>query len=216
MPTEAERLENEIKIRRAERRVPQAVREMAKASGRGKAPGIAERAVSAVKDYVSRSVASAKGSLSANLREFKRSPGKAAMRHLRSIPHGRKVASVLALAGVGAGAGYAAHKEAEKDKPTRAKSAPKPGIDEDVPLIPGVTSDDPPAKAKPKPQERKPTQRRSQESGKPVGRQSYPVYAKGSSKAADFRAAFAAARKAGKAVFEWEGRKYNTKLKGEK
>lgn len=41
----------------------------------------------------------------------------------------------------------------------------------------------------------------------------YPVYKKDSAQAADFRKAFASARKEGKSVFTWEGRKYNTKLK---
>jgi hypothetical protein len=36
-----------------------------------------------------------------------------------------------------------------------------------------------------------------------------------SAKAADFRSSFAAARKAGKKEFTWNGKKYNTKLKGE-
>lgn len=43
----------------------------------------------------------------------------------------------------------------------------------------------------------------------------YPVYPKNSSQAASFRAAFAAARRQKAQVFTWEGRKYNTKLKGE-
>jgi len=43
----------------------------------------------------------------------------------------------------------------------------------------------------------------------------YPVYKKDSANAKSFRAAFAAARKGGAKVFTWEGRKYNTKLKGE-
>lgn len=42
----------------------------------------------------------------------------------------------------------------------------------------------------------------------------YPTYDKKSSTAGEFRSAFAAARKAGKGEFTWQGRKYNTKLKG--
>lgn len=50
---------------------------------------------------------------------------------------------------------------------------------------------------------------------KPVGMKGdYPVYKKDSATAADFRKAFASARKEGKSVFTWQGRKYNTKLKG--
>ncbi|MNQ21486.1 hypothetical protein D3C85_346060 [compost metagenome] len=41
----------------------------------------------------------------------------------------------------------------------------------------------------------------------------YPVYSKSSQKAKEFRAAFAAAKKAGKSIFTWDGRKYNTKTK---
>lgn len=48
---------------------------------------------------------------------------------------------------------------------------------------------------------------------KASGGGSYPVYKKDSAQAADFRKAFASARKEGKSVFTWEGRKYNTKLK---
>ena len=57
------------------------------------------------------------------------------------------------------------------------------------------------------------------ETPKPVSRSEskYPVYKKDSEEAKDFRANFAKARKEqGKdGTFEWQGRKYNTKLKGE-
>ncbi|WP_026012477.1 hypothetical protein [Stutzerimonas stutzeri] len=55
------------------------------------------------------------------------------------------------------------------------------------------------------------------ESAKPSASKgsNYPVYPKKSSQAASFRSAFASARKAGKKTFTWEGRLYNTKLKGE-
>lgn len=43
----------------------------------------------------------------------------------------------------------------------------------------------------------------------------YPVYEKGSFQADSFQHAFKSAREAGEKVFEWQGRKYNTKLKGE-
>lgn len=43
----------------------------------------------------------------------------------------------------------------------------------------------------------------------------YPQYDKTSSQAQDFRSAFRTARKSGAKTFEWEGRKYTTKLKGE-
>lgn len=41
----------------------------------------------------------------------------------------------------------------------------------------------------------------------------YPIYKKTSNEAKEFRSAFAAARKAGKKEFTWQGRKYNTKVK---
>ena len=41
----------------------------------------------------------------------------------------------------------------------------------------------------------------------------YPVYKKDSGKAKNFRETFAAAKKAGKATFEWDGRKYTTEVK---
>lgn len=43
----------------------------------------------------------------------------------------------------------------------------------------------------------------------------FPAYQKTSSQAEGFRKAFASARKAGNSDFVWEGRKYNTKIKGE-
>lgn len=46
-------------------------------------------------------------------------------------------------------------------------------------------------------------------------RVAYPQYEKMSSQAQDFRSAFRAARKSGAKTFEWEGRKYTTKVKGE-
>jgi hypothetical protein len=54
----------------------------------------------------------------------------------------------------------------------------------------------------------------SPKSDAPAKKGAYPTYSKGSSNAASFRTAFAAAKKAGKEGFTWEGRKYNTKLKG--
>lgn len=41
----------------------------------------------------------------------------------------------------------------------------------------------------------------------------YKTFKKDSTEAKDFRSAFAAARKAGKSEFTWQGRKYNTKIK---
>lgn len=43
------------------------------------------------------------------------------------------------------------------------------------------------------------------------GGAAYPTYEKSSDKAKSFREAFAAARKAGKMTFEWDGRKYGTR-----
>lgn len=44
----------------------------------------------------------------------------------------------------------------------------------------------------------------------------YPVYAYDSEEAKDFRKHFAAARKAGLATFEWQGRPYHTKRADDK
>ena len=43
----------------------------------------------------------------------------------------------------------------------------------------------------------------------------YQVYKKGSKTAGSFGDAFKAARSSGSQTFEWQGRKYNTKKKGE-
>lgn len=48
---------------------------------------------------------------------------------------------------------------------------------------------------------------------KTSGNKEYKVYKKNSKQAASFRKNFAAARKAGKTKFTWEGREYNTKVK---
>lgn len=41
----------------------------------------------------------------------------------------------------------------------------------------------------------------------------YKTYAKGSSAAKNFRSAFAAAKKAGKKTFTWNGKRYKTETK---
>ena len=43
----------------------------------------------------------------------------------------------------------------------------------------------------------------------------YPTYAKGSEQSKSFQEAFGKARRSGKSTFEWEGRKYGTRLSGE-
>lgn len=43
----------------------------------------------------------------------------------------------------------------------------------------------------------------------------YPVYAKGSKQSKSFQEAFGKAGRSGKSTFEWEGRKYGTRLAGE-
>ena len=63
-----------------------------------------------------------------------------------------------------------------------------------------------------------PSKSKTAETSKPVSRSEskYPVYKKDSAEARDFRANFAKARKEkGKdGTFEFQGRKYNTKIKG--
>ena len=78
-----------------------------------------------------------------------------------------------------------------------------------------------PAKVKsvePKAPIKVPSKSKTAETSKPVSRSEskYPVYKKDSAEARDFRANFAKARKEkGKdGTFEFQGRKYNTKIKG--
>ncbi|WP_412521799.1 hypothetical protein [Shewanella algae] len=83
--------------------------------------------------------------------------------------------------------------KAEKAKQTAAAAKPAP-------------------KADAKPEPKAPA---SKATPKPKSGVKYPVYDKNSAEAKDFRRAFAAARKAGKKIFTWQGRKYTTKLKSE-
>ena len=192
-----------------------ATRRAASAARTIKDMGVAERVKNTVSGYVRNSTASARGSISSAVRDFKRSPTSALVNRLKSIPHGRKIAAVLGLSAVTAGAGYAARQEAESRRPTQTRrDTNRDTSGDDVPLIEGTNDDATIARARQRDAQRQASQRQSTS-----GRRSnsnYPVYPKNSSQAASFRSAFAAARKAGKAVFEWEGRKYNTKLKGEK
>ena len=59
----------------------------------------------------------------------------------------------------------------------------------------------------------KTTKKASKKTTKKAATKAYPVYKKASDKAKSFRQDFRDARKAGKKVFTWQGRKYNTKLK---
>jgi hypothetical protein len=54
---------------------------------------------------------------------------------------------------------------------------------------------------------------RSADTPKPSKASDFPTYQKGSAEAADFRSAFASARKSGEKEFTWQGRRYNTKTK---
>jgi hypothetical protein len=69
--------------------------------------------------------------------------------------------------------------------------------------------------SKPAPQRSSSNSTQQRQSSSSGSKANYPVYQRNSSQAASFRRAFAAARREGKATFEWEGRRYNTKLKGE-
>lgn len=56
---------------------------------------------------------------------------------------------------------------------------------------------------------------RPTETPKPMVPSNYKTYKSSSKEASDFRSNFAKARKSGAKEFTWEGRKYNTKVKGE-
>lgn len=56
---------------------------------------------------------------------------------------------------------------------------------------------------------------KSEPATKPMVPSDYKTYKSSSKEASDFRSNFAKARKSGAKEFTWEGRKYNTKLKGE-
>jgi len=56
---------------------------------------------------------------------------------------------------------------------------------------------------------------KSEPATKPMAPSDYKIYKSSSKEASDFRSNFAKARKSGAKEFTWEGRKYNTKLKGE-
>jgi hypothetical protein len=61
----------------------------------------------------------------------------------------------------------------------------------------------------------KTTSTKSEPATKPMVPSNYKTYKSSSKEASDFRSNFAKARKSGAKEFTWEGRKYNTKLKGE-
>lgn len=103
-----------------------------------------------------------------------------------------------AAVGVGGSAAKAETKEPEKTATGTANSSK-------------LSADDVKTASKAMGTEGKTAPKKSSGGGKGGG--SYPVYKKDSAQASDFRKAFASARKEGKSVFTWEGRKYNTKLK---
>lgn len=179
--------------------------------------GKAERVQSYLKNSTSQ--------IKSGIRDLKRSPKSVLQRLFKSLPQGRSARlAVGALAG--AGAAYTAGGMVDKAVTSNTKSAAEKqkayaAARDDVPEIPSTAKDAAPKKSSPQPATKK--QGGSKASGSKGAAANtvrtkggdYPVYNKNSSQAASFRAAFAAARKAGKKVFTWEGRKYNTKLKGE-
>lgn len=159
--------------------------------------------------------------IKSGIKELKAKPASVLKRLFSSLPQGR--AAKVAAAGVaGAGAAYTAGGMVDKAVASNTKSAAEKqkayaAARDDIPSVASK------AKAESKPKASAPAAKGAAKSGakgdvvKTVRTKGgdYPVYKKNSSQAASFRAAFAAARKDGKKVFTWEGRKYNTKLKGE-
>lgn len=148
-----------------------------------------------LKSYVRNSTSQVKSGLK-NLRLKPKETLKAAA---KAMPQGR--AAKVAL-GLGAAAGITAL--ATSDDAPAKKPAKYVNDGSDVPSVPASS----------KQAEKKPAKKSAPKKAATKGG-NYPTYPKKSSQAASFRTAFAAARKAGKAEFTWEGRKYNTKLKGE-
>lgn len=176
--------------------------------------GKAERVQSYLKNSTSQ--------IKSGLRDLKRSPKSVLQRLFKSLPQARSARlAVGALAGAGAAytaGGIVDRKVTENAKSAAEKRKAYEAARDDVPSVPAESAAKAPAKAPAK--EAKPAPKKAAGKAAQAGvvktkGGDYPVYNKSSSKAAEFRAAFAAARKAGKQVFTWEGRKYNTKVKGE-
>lgn len=115
---------------------------------------------------------------------------------------------------------------APKPKPTSSSSSTTVPRMSAAERKANATRKEPPAKAAPQPKvsvrEARPAYtdvssppRMPRNFGKPETKKDggYTVYDKNSDEAKDFRSAFAAARKAGKDTFTWQGRKYTTEVK---
>jgi hypothetical protein len=216
---EQARQSNETKVRAAEGRVKDLVKSTAEAR---KAPAAEPSTWSKVKDFASRNVS--KGQRLMN------EAGTATRGALRAgRGKGGPIGALLLGASVAMEAGHALDEHIAKK---RAEAADKPAPKDDTSAggprrnaASVAAADKPKQKEAPKeapkeasksgpaakPAAAKPA---SKSTSKPASSPTYPVYKKGSSNAASFRTAFAAARKAGKGEFTWEGRRYNTKLKG--
>lgn len=91
-----------------------------------------------------------------------------------------------------------------------ANQTPKPEVKSTTPAPAAA------AKTETKKADVKPTPKATQSEAKPTGSSpEYKTFAKGSQEAKDFRKNFGEARKSGAKEFEFQGRKYNTKVKGE-
>lgn len=163
-----------------------------------------------LKSYLKNSTSQIKS----GLKDLRVNPKETLKRAAKSLPQGRSARLAIgALAG--AGAAYTAGGMVDKAVASNKKSAAEKqkayaAARDDVPSVPAAAKKDTPKEAaKPAPQASAKASTSKATGGK------YPVYNKNSSQAASFRAAFADARKAGKKEFTWEGRKYNTKVKGE-
>jgi len=89
-----------------------------------------------------------------------------------------------------------------------ANQTPKPEVKSTTPA--------PAVKTETKKADVKPTPKATQSEAEPTGSSpEYKIFAKDSQEAKDFRKNFGEARKSGAKEFEFQGRKYNTKVKGE-
>lgn len=187
-------------------------------SAPAKAPASTTAKPSRLQTYLKNSTSQIKS----GIRDLKRSPKGVLKRLFKSMPQGRSARlAVGALAGAGAAftaGGMVDRKVTENAQSAAQKRKAYEAARDDVPSVPAEQAAEAPAKAPAKQEKAAPAKapaKQAKASSTKTKGGDYPVYSKSSSKAAEFRAAFAAARKAGKQVFTWEGRKYNTKLKGE-
>lgn len=183
----------------------------------GRVKEAASGAANTVKAAASQSLDSAKK----DLRALRSAPLAQIKRMADAVPGGRAAKLAIgATAGAIALAGLSGDSNAKGNEAPNGNASTTPNSDA-VDRIPGPTPYRPAetggmaAGSASSSKNAAADKKASAPSDKKSGDTKYPSYSKDSSAAADFRAAFAAARKEGKGEFSWQGRKYNTKLKGE-